>query len=143
MSVGLLNHDLSIGSLFLPARSRVGNLLCRSAVAQGSGQITLEIGDIPNMRKFLVVSAALAGLTIVPSLALAAEVVVEPEVETWVMDQSVPGVDVEGDVVVGGTLPETVELMEVPKFQKYRFAVVNKHRVIVDAKTRKIVKVYK
>ena len=34
-------------------------------------------------------------------------------------------------------------IMEVPKFQKYRFAVVNKHRVIVDAKTRKIVKVYK
>jgi hypothetical protein len=95
------------------------------------------------MRKILIVSAALAGLTIVPSLALAAEVVVEPEVETWVMEQSAPGIDVEGDVVVGGTLPGTVELMEVPKFQKYRFAVVNKHRVIVDAKTRKIVKVYK
>jgi hypothetical protein len=96
------------------------------------------------MRKILIVSAALAGLTIVPSLALAAEVVVvEPEVETWIMEQSAPGIDVEGDVVVGGTLPGTVELMEVPKFQKYRFAVVNKHRVIVDAKTRKIVKVYK
>ena len=36
-----------------------------------------------------------------------------------------------------------VELMEVPKFQKYRFAVVNKHRLIVDAKTRKVVKMYK
>ena len=59
------------------------------------------------------------------------------------MEQSAPGIDVEGDVVVGGTLPETVELMEVPKFQKYRFAVVNKHRVIVHTKTRKIVEVYK
>ena len=47
----------------------------------------------------------------------------------------------EGDVAVGTVLPDTVEVMEVPKFKKYRFAVVNKHRVIVDAKTRKIIKV--
>jgi hypothetical protein len=44
---------------------------------------------------------------------------------------------VEGDVAVGGVLPDTVELVEVPK----RFAVINKKHVLVDAGTRRVIEV--
>lgn len=58
------------------------------------------------------------------------------------MEQPDTSVTVDGDVVVGGTLPDTVEVIEVPKFKKYRYAVVNKKRVLVDSGSRKIIKIY-
>ena len=94
------------------------------------------------MRKSIILSASFVALTITPSLAFADEVVVEPEVQTWVMEQSAPDVEVQGDVVIGEALPDTVQVIEVPNYRKYRYAFVNKHRVIVDARTRKIIKVY-
>src|SRR3954451_15702950 len=93
------------------------------------------------MRKFLV-CASFAALAFVPAAALADTIVVEPGVDTWVMEQPETSVDVEGDVVVGGVLPDTVEVVEVPKFKKYRYAVINKRRVLIDAGTRKVIKVY-
>jgi hypothetical protein len=44
---------------------------------------------------------------------------------------------------VGQTLPETVELHAIPRHETYRYAVVNDHRVIVDAVSRKVVYVIK
>ena len=77
-----------------------------------------------------------------PGLSFAQDVVVEPDVETWAMEQPAPSVTLDEDVVVGGVLPDTVQVIEVPKYKKYHFVVVNKKRVIVDAGTRKIIKVY-
>ena len=94
------------------------------------------------MRKFLIASATVAAVALMPGLSFAQDVVVEPDVETWAMEQPAPSVTLDEDVVVGGVLPDTVQVIEVPKYKKYRFAVVNKKRVIVDAGTRKIIKVY-
>jgi len=44
-------------------------------------------------------------------------------------------------VVVGEPLPTTVELRPVPQYTEYRYAVVNDRRVIVDPRTRRVVKV--
>ncbi len=44
---------------------------------------------------------------------------------------------------IGQTLPETVELHSIPRHETYRYAVVNDHRVIVDAASRKVVYVIK
>ena len=44
-------------------------------------------------------------------------------------------------VVVGQTLPETVELRPVPRYTEYRYAIVNDRRVIVEPRTRKIIKI--
>ena len=93
------------------------------------------------MRKFLIASATVAAVALMPGLSFAQDVVVEPDVETWAMEQPAPSVTLDEDVVVGGVLPDTVQVIEVPKYKKYRFAVVNKKRVIVDAGTRKIIKV--
>lgn len=94
------------------------------------------------MRKFMIMSVSLAALTIAPSLAFSAEVVVEPEVQTWITQQSGPSVTFQGDVTVGTTLPDTVQVIEVPKFKKYSYVILNNKKVLVDAGTRKVIAVY-
>jgi hypothetical protein len=44
-------------------------------------------------------------------------------------------------VVVGEPLPETVELRRVPSHAEYGYAVVNDRRVIVEPRTRKVIKI--
>jgi hypothetical protein len=44
-------------------------------------------------------------------------------------------------VVVGEPLPPTVELRTVPQHSEYRYAVVNDRRVIVEPRTRKVVRI--
>ncbi|QPF89488.1 DUF1236 domain-containing protein [Bradyrhizobium commune] len=44
-------------------------------------------------------------------------------------------------VVVGEPLPATVELRPVPNYTEYRYAVVNDRRVIVEPRTRRVVKI--
>jgi len=45
------------------------------------------------------------------------------------------------EVVVGRPLPPTVELRTVPRHTEYRYAVVNDRRVIVDPRTRTVVRI--
>ena len=95
------------------------------------------------MRKLLITSAAIAALAVAPLMANADTVVIEPEVDTWVMEQpDTAVVTIDGDIVVGSPIPDTVELVEVPSNTQYRYAYVNKRRVLVESKTRKVVKVY-
>ena len=44
-------------------------------------------------------------------------------------------------VVVGEPLPEDVELRPVPNHAEYRYAVVNERRVIVEPRTRRVIKI--
>ena len=52
-----------------------------------------------------------------------------------------PSVTIRERVVVGEPLPETVVLRPVPSYTEYRYAVVNDRRVIVEPRTRRIVKI--
>jgi hypothetical protein len=52
-----------------------------------------------------------------------------------------PSVTVRERVVVGEPLPPTVELRTVPSHTEYRYAVVNDRRVIVEPRTRKVIKI--
>ena len=99
------------------------------------------------MRNISIILAAAAMVAFAPVSppwsARADTILVEPDVDTWVMTQpQVEGTTVQEDVVVGAPLPETVKIMTVPKHEKYGFAVINKKRVIVDAGTRKVIKIY-
>jgi hypothetical protein len=69
-----------------------------------------------------------------------------PEVVTYVETQQPPPVMLQGDLVVGATLPESVVLYPVPADVyvsadgwAYEYAYVNGHRVVVDPRTRAIV----
>jgi hypothetical protein len=43
--------------------------------------------------------------------------------------------------VVGEPLPAAVEVRPVPGYVDYRYAVVNNQRVIVDPRTRRVIRV--
>ncbi|WP_027577777.1 DUF1236 domain-containing protein [Bradyrhizobium sp. Ai1a-2] len=52
-----------------------------------------------------------------------------------------PSVVVRERVVVGEPLPGAVELRTVPRHTEYRYAIVNDRRVIVEPRTRRVVKI--
>jgi len=68
-------------------------------------------------------------------------VVMPGAVRTYVMEQQVPSVAYEGDVVVGTTLPDTVEVHTVDGYNDYAYTVVNERRVVVNPQTRAVVQV--
>ena len=91
-------------------------------------------------------STAAAGFLLLAGIGAAAQdVVIEPEQETvireYVKKQPLASVKIPGvELNIGSTLPETVELHEVPD-TKYRYVVVDNRTVVVDPGTRKIIKV--
>jgi len=52
-----------------------------------------------------------------------------------------PNVVIEERVAVGEPLPPRVRLYTVPRYAQYRYAVVNNERVIVDPRTRRVIRV--
>jgi hypothetical protein len=50
-------------------------------------------------------------------------------------------VRVEGNVAVGYELPSSVEIRSVPRHDRYGYAVINDRRVIVEPRTRKVIRV--
>jgi outer membrane lipoprotein SlyB len=52
-----------------------------------------------------------------------------------------PSVTYDGQMVVGGALPDGYTYYPVPQYQDYDYVIVNNQRVIVDHRTRKIVRV--
>ena len=61
-----------------------------------------------------------------------------PEVRTYVTSNRGDPVFLEGEVVVGASLPETVELREIPNYD-YRYVNVNNQAVLVEPSSRQIV----
>ena len=90
---------------------------------------------------FAVTLAAASALAVT---ARAEDVIVVPgEVDSYVAEQPFDDTVVyDQDFVVGDTLPEDVIIREVPEYDDYSYAVVNRHRVIVEPRTRKVIKVY-
>lgn len=63
------------------------------------------------------------------------------QVRTYVMQQSVPSVNYQGDVLVGRVLPQDVDVRVVDGYDNYAYTVVNERRVIVDPGTRQVIQV--
>ncbi|MGX9117904.1 DUF1236 domain-containing protein [Mesorhizobium sp. BHbsci] len=90
---------------------------------------------------------AAAGFLLLAGIGAAAaqDVIIAPEQETvireYVKKQPLASVELPGvELNIGSTLPETVELHEVPDTE-YRYVVVDNRTVVVDPGTRKIVKI--
>jgi Protein of unknown function (DUF1236) len=73
--------------------------------------------------------------------ALGAAVEIPNAVITSVRGERVPSVTVQERVVVGEPLPAAVEIRPVPGYTEYRYAIVNDERVIVDPRTRRIIRI--
>ncbi|WP_026620764.1 hypothetical protein M728_004729 (plasmid) [Ensifer sp. WSM1721] len=92
------------------------------------------------MKRFASMTAALF-LTLGTSAIAQTTVVLPGEVRTYVLEQNVPSVTFEGEVVVGQPLPETVEIHTIPDQPDYGYAVVNNKRVVVNPKQRTVVEI--
>jgi len=70
----------------------------------------------------------------------AAGTVVDPpkKVRTYVTSNQIDPVYLEGEVVVGASLPENVQLREIPDYE-YRYVYVNGQPVLVEPQSRRIV----
>jgi hypothetical protein len=103
-----------------------------AAVGAAGGAITGALIGGP-------VGAAIGGV----AGAAAGAVVTPPDaVRTYVVENRTDPVYLDGEVVVGAGLPDTVELREVPDYE-YRYRYVNGQPVLVDPATRRIVYVYR
>jgi uncharacterized protein DUF1236 len=69
----------------------------------------------------------------------ARSIAVDPPLETRSPQESPADSETNWGTSIGETLPEKVELHSIPRHETYRYAVVNDHRVIVDAASRRIV----
>ena len=59
------------------------------------------------------------------------------EVRTYIGANRLDPVYLDGEVVTGAALPDTVELCEIPDY-KYRYVYVNGQPALVDPATRRI-----
>jgi hypothetical protein len=136
---GIVNHmedmmrnhlavSLIAASLFASGTAFAQSTTAAGAVngARTGGEVAGPVGEIVGGT---VGAAVGAGLEI-PNAVI-----------TSIQDQRAPSVTVRERLVVGEPLPETVELRPVPRYSEYHYAVVNDRRVIVEPRTRKIIKI--
>ena len=85
------------------------------------------------------VGAAIGGIAGAATGSIAGNVVAPPDnVRTYVREHRVDPVYLDGEVVVGATLPENVEVRRIPDY-KYEYVYVNQVPVLVEPGSRRIV----
>ena len=116
------------------------SLIAASLLASGAAyaQSTTATGAASGAAAGGSVGAAVGGTV---GAAVGAGLEIPNAVITSIQGERVPSVRVRERVVVGEPLPATVELRPVPNYTQYRYAVVNDRRVIVEPRTRKIIKI--
>ncbi len=90
--------------------------------------------------KKLILGTAIAVTFAAPAFAQLLDIEIGPKEREYIVKEG-RSVTYQGDVVVGAELPSDIEFYEVPSVTTYRYAVVNNRRVIVEPKTRKIIKI--
>lgn len=76
-----------------------------------------------------------------PNLGRVGEVDPPENVMTYIDQHPGETVSIDGDVVIGSTVPAGAQMMEVPDYE-YRYVRVNDRAVLVEPKTRRVVYVY-
>jgi hypothetical protein len=120
------------------------SLMAVSLLASGSAfaQSTTAEGAVNGARTGRAVAGPvgeIVGGTV--GAAVGAAVEVPNAVITSVEGVHSRSVMIEEPIVVGEPLPATVEVRPVPGYVDYRYALVNNQRVIVDPRTRRVIRV--
>jgi len=125
-----MNNRLAISliaaSLLLP-----GAAFAQSTTAQGAAEGAARGGEAAGP------VGAIVGGTVGAAVGAAVEIP-NAVINSIPRDRSVV---VREEVVVGEPLPPTVELRPVPRHTEYRYAVVNDRRVIVEPRTRRVIRI--
>ncbi len=86
---------------------------------------------------------ALVGAAIGGSAGAAASLTPAPEVRTYIDANPHDAVVLDGEVVVGAGIPESVTLYEIPDQKDFKYVIVNGQPVLVNPADRRIVYVYR
>lgn len=84
---------------------------------------------------------AVAGAAIGGTAGAAADP--EPEIRTYIAENPQEPVFLEGEVVIGAGVPDTVTLYEIPEQPGYRYVTINGQPVLVNPENRQIVHIYR
>jgi Protein of unknown function (DUF1236) len=120
-------------SLIATSLMASGAAFAQSTTVEGAANGAHAGGDVARP------IGAMVGGTV--GAAVGAGLEIPNAVITSVEGERAPSVVVHERVVVGEPLPAEVELRPVPRYTEYRYAVVNDRRVIVDPRTRRVVKI--
>lgn len=91
----------------------------------------------------VVASAEPAGTLVAPSgTTTVTRVAPPPHVQTYVVENRLDPVLLDGEVVIGAGIPETVELYTIPEYE-YHYTYVNQVPVLVEPQSRRVVYVYR
>lgn len=105
--------------------------------------VFLALGTAAMAQTTIVTEQPVTSTTTVVTEQPATRVIEVPsQVRTYVTQQSRPSVVLEGPVVVGQPLPDTVEYQVIPDSDGYAYTVVNNQKVIIDPRTRSVIEVY-
>ncbi|WP_248305203.1 DUF1236 domain-containing protein [Devosia sp. 1566] len=86
------------------------------------------------------IGAAIGGVVGAASGATAGAVIDPPEVaRTYITSNPQESVYLDGEVVIGAGVPETVTLQAIPEYTEYQYVYINGQPVLVDPATRQIV----
>ena len=86
---------------------------------------------------------ALVGAAIGGSAGAAASLTPAPEVRTYIDANPHDAVVLDGEVVVGAGIPDSVTLYEIPDQKDFKYVIVNGQPVLVNPADRRIVYVYR
>jgi len=123
-----LSVSLIAVSLFASSAAFAQSTTAPGAVngARTGGEVAGPVGEIVGE----TVGAAVGAAVEIPNAVI-----------TSIQGERVPSMTVRERVVVGEPLPPSVELRPVPRYTEYRYAVVNDRRVIVDPRTRRVIRI--
>ncbi|WP_421694866.1 DUF1236 domain-containing protein [Aestuariivirga sp.] len=64
------------------------------------------------------------------------------QIDAWATEQTGKSMKYDGELAEGATIPDNVEIMEVPAYKNYGYVMLNDKRVLVDRTTHKVIRVY-
>jgi hypothetical protein len=129
----MMTKRLVVSLLAAASIAASGGVFAQSTTEQGAREGARAGGDVGGP------IGAVVGGTVGAAVGLGLEI--PNAVITSVQGERAPSVVVHERVVVGEPLPPEVVLRPVPNYAEYRYAVVNDRRVIVEPRTRKVIKI--
>jgi hypothetical protein len=127
----MMNKRLAV-SLIAVSLLASGSAFAQSTTVQGAHEGARAGGEVGGP------IGAVVGGTVGAAVGAAVEI---PNAVITAIPRDDRSVVVQERIVVGEPLPPAVELRVVPNHTEYRYAVVNDRRVIVEPRTRRVIRV--
>lgn len=129
-----------------PNRQEIGVTVVETPVQNPQEGANTAVGGVGGAAIGALVggpAGAVAGAAIGGTAGNAATPEPAPEVRTYITQNAVDNIYLEGEVVTGAGVPENVTLQDIPDYPDYRYARINGQDVLVEPNARQIVYIYR